>query len=133
MKEIMRATSSDVVVARVRRSAAAAGTEALSGVRPTGGRVFPGKKQALVVVAVALAVGVAMVALVARVSLAQPNSAFSTTYENRLVSQQLSIRDLGTLGGRSGESAAEDINDWGQVVGWSGTASGESHAVMWCK
>jgi probable HAF family extracellular repeat protein len=130
MKEIMRATSSDVV-ARVRRSAAAAGTEALSGVRPTGGRVFPGKKQALVVVAVALAVGVAMVALVARVSLAQPNSAFATAYENRLVSQQLSIRDLGTLGGS--DSSAQGINAVGQVVGWSGTASGESHAVMWSK
>jgi len=39
------------------------------------------------------------------------------------------IRDLPTLGGTS--SAAGDINDAGQIVGTSSTASGESHAVVW--
>src|SRR5215207_7689756 len=53
-KEIMRAMSSDVVVARVLGSTAAAGAELLRGARPAKGRAFLGKKKALVVVAVAL-------------------------------------------------------------------------------
>lgn len=37
--------------------------------------------------------------------------------------------DLGTLGGRSGGARA--INDHGQAVGGSNTASGKGHAVLW--
>jgi hypothetical protein len=53
-KEIMRATSSDFVVARDLGGTAAAGAEVLRGARPARGRAFLGKKGALVVVAVAL-------------------------------------------------------------------------------
>jgi probable HAF family extracellular repeat protein len=37
--------------------------------------------------------------------------------------------DLGTLGGSSSSAAA--LNNRGQVVGWSTTASGETHAFVW--
>ena len=37
--------------------------------------------------------------------------------------------DLGTLGGRW--STASEISDSGIIVGYSETASGEVHAVMW--
>ena len=47
------------------------------------------------------------------------------------------MRDLGTLAGEADagglgiNSLAHDINDRGRVVGWSATASGESHAFLW--
>lgn len=39
------------------------------------------------------------------------------------------LTDLGSLGGR--ETQGRDINDAGQVVGWSQTAAGQYHAFLW--
>jgi len=39
------------------------------------------------------------------------------------------FQELETLGGES--NAATDVNDLGQVVGWSQTAAGERHAFLW--
>ena len=38
------------------------------------------------------------------------------------------MRDLGTLGGSNANSAAEDVNNLGQVVGWSSWQAPEGHA-----
>jgi probable HAF family extracellular repeat protein len=84
-----------------------------------------------IVVVLTLAMGVALVALLASASLSPRTSAYAATSENQLVSQQLSITDLGTLGGH--RSYANGINDLGQVVGDSTTASGRDHAVLWSK
>ncbi len=46
-----------------------------------------------------------------------------------LAAEQISIRELGTLGGAYGTAYA--INDLGQVVGSSQTASGSTHAFLW--
>jgi len=45
------------------------------------------------------------------------------------LSEQITITDLGTLGGRY--SGARCINNLGQVVGESDTASGYPHATLW--
>jgi probable HAF family extracellular repeat protein len=55
---------------------------------------------------------------------AQPVSGQSASAQ-----QELSITDLGTLGGDF--SIAEDINNRGQVVGFSYMASGAEHAFLW--
>src|SRR5215213_1488199 len=81
------------------------------------------------IVVLTLAMGVALVAFLASVSLSPTTSAYAATSENQLVGQQLSITDLGTLGG--GNSLAFGTNDLGQVVGESSTASGRSHAFLW--
>jgi len=49
----------------------------------------------------------------------------------RYVISDIEVVDLGTMGGR--ESAAHDINDHGEIVGWSDTKSGEHHAFLWRK
>lgn len=41
------------------------------------------------------------------------------------------MTDLGTLGGNQEATHAEDINEHGQVVGWSPTADGATHAFRW--
>lgn len=46
-----------------------------------------------------------------------------------LLWQNGALTDLGSLGGR--ETQGRDINDAGQVVGWSQTADGRQHAFLW--
>ena len=49
-------------------------------------------------------------------------------YRRAFMWQNGTMQDLGTLGG---DSHANDINDNGQVVGWSYTTGGSSHAFLW--
>jgi probable HAF family extracellular repeat protein len=79
-----------------------------------------GRWAAPLAVAFAVVVAVACVAGYLRIHPASAQTA----------SQEYSITDLGTLPGGTGSSAT-DINNRGQVVGSSNTASGESHAVLW--
>lgn len=46
-----------------------------------------------------------------------------------LLWQEGTLTDLGSLGGR--ETQGRDINDAGQIVGWSQTADGRQHAFLW--
>jgi probable HAF family extracellular repeat protein len=41
------------------------------------------------------------------------------------------MQDLGTIGGVTGNSAAQDINDAGQVAGWSEVSPGATHPFLW--
>lgn len=79
-----------------------------------------------------LAIGVALVTLLVSVSVGPKTEAFAATNESLLAPQQLSIRDLGTLGGAY--SYANAINDLGQIVGSSTTTAngfGGVHAFLW--
>ena len=80
----------------------------------------------------ALAIGVALVALFLSLSLSSMRSAFATTDENPFATGKLSIRNLGMLPGGD-YSEAYAINDDGQVVGTSRTPLGNSHAVLWTR
>ena len=82
------------------------------------------------IVVLALAMGVALVAFLASASLSPRTSVYAATSENQLVGQQLSITDLGTLPG-GGYSYGREINELGQVAGYSETASGREHAFLW--
>jgi probable HAF family extracellular repeat protein len=46
-----------------------------------------------------------------------------------LLWQNGTLTDLGSLGGA--ETQGRDINDAGQIVGWSQTANGQRHAFLW--
>lgn len=46
-----------------------------------------------------------------------------------LLWQEGTLTDLGSLGGR--QTQGRDINDAGQIVGWSQTADGGQHAFLW--
>jgi probable HAF family extracellular repeat protein len=83
----------------------------------------------IMVVVVALAIGMAVVASAASVSLSPTTRALAATNENPLVGRELSATDLGTLRGRL--STANAINDLGQDVGISDTARHFWHAFLW--
>ena len=90
--------SSDFVVAHVVGSTASAGAEVLRGARPARGRAFPGKKKALVVVAVTLLALLAAFAVLIAASNA-PNadhhsSAASTQHDqSRAAAPQMSGKE----------------------------------------
>src|SRR5215211_1997199 len=92
----MRAMSSDFVVAHVVGSTASAGAEVLRGARPARGRAFPGKKKALVVVAVALLALLAAFATLIAASEA-PNadhhSSAGTTHDQSRAAPQMSEQE----------------------------------------
>src|SRR5215211_7068533 len=93
----MRAMSSDFVVAHVVGSTASAGAEVLRGARPARGRAFPGKKKALVVVAVTLLALLAAFAVLIAASNA-PNadhhsSAASTQHDQSRAAPQMSEQE----------------------------------------
>jgi hypothetical protein len=94
----MRSMSSDFVVAHVVGSTASAGAEVLRGARPARGRAFPGKKKALVVVAVTLLALLAAFAVLIAASNA-PNadhhsSAASTQHDqSRAAAPQMSEKE----------------------------------------
>src|SRR5918994_6016015 len=93
-KEIMRAMSSDFVVARVLVGTAAAGGEVLRGSRPARGRAFSGKKKALVVVAVALlAAFAALIAASKAPNADHHSSAGSTQDQSRAAAPQMSEKE----------------------------------------
>ncbi len=50
--------------------------------------------------------------------------------EDRCLLSAYALTDLGTLGGLQ-STVASDINEAGQVVGYSATAAGQQHAFLW--
>jgi probable HAF family extracellular repeat protein len=58
-----------------------------------------------------------------------PSEAPSLVPGNRPVGTGITITILSTLGGRS--SSAQGVNDIGQIAGYSTTAAGSTHAVVW--
>jgi hypothetical protein len=96
MKEIMRATTSDLVVARLLGGTAATGTEVLRGARPAKGTDFPEKKGALAMVAVALiALLAAFAALIpaSEVPNADHNSSAASTHDQARAATQMSEKE----------------------------------------
>src|SRR6266849_5364546 len=69
--------------------------------------------------------------LVASVVAAVPAAAPQEASPAGTVKARWVITDLGTLGRRYRDSGASAINERGQVVGASGTASGKQHAFLW--
>jgi probable HAF family extracellular repeat protein len=81
-------------------------------------------KVSLAMLAMVVAAGVALAVAV----LSERESA--QAQEAPTEGSEYSIRDLGTLPGGD-FSEARGINNRGQVAGWSTTASGYDHAVLW--
>src|SRR5437899_360015 len=69
--------------------------------------------------------------LVASVVAAVPAAAPQEASPAGTVKARWVITDLGTLGRRYRDSGASAINERGQVVGDSATASGKQHAFLW--
>jgi probable HAF family extracellular repeat protein len=57
----------------------------------------------------------------------------ATGFRKPVAAGQYSITDLRTMTGGYYYSTAYDINNRGQVVGYSGTASGDEYAFLWSK
>jgi probable HAF family extracellular repeat protein len=51
-------------------------------------------------------------------------------FGHAVVWQPGTITDLGTLPGGQASGATE-LNNRGQIIGWSTTKNGQKHAVMW--